>query len=299
MTVTAPRVLVSGNCQTAGLAAALLRTGAARETHALPLTGDTPEALRTKLDALAPTTDLWLLSPNNKVARAAAEAHGKRVQLLPLVQFGAFQPDICYAWHRGTRTLTSPHYNSAIVVWGWRNGLDVADTAALFRADTFAALGYFDAWAQGVKDLQRVFADAGLGHRLADWFLAVKRGGCFMHSMNHPHVDAVVRLARVLADEAGLSVVRDIAPGEIHDGLNGTMWPVYPEIAARLGIGGGSYCWKYLTQNRFVDGVEAFVAQAFAGYERQGIGRADLEITYQDAAPVDRALRRITGRPAA
>lgn len=298
MTSAALRVLVSGNCQTAGLAAALLRFGAACQTHAVPLTGETPEALRGKLDALADGTDLWLLSPNNKVARAAAEAHGKRVQLLPLIQFGAFQPDICYAWHRGTRTLTTPHYNSAIVVWGWAHGLNVADTAALFRAETFQALGYFDAWAQGVKDLRRAFADAGLSHRLAEWFLGVKRDGCFMHSINHPRVGTVVRLARTLADEAGLPVLRDVQPGEINDGLNGTMWPVYPEIADRLGIAGGGYSWKYLTQNRFVDGVEAFVDQAFAGYERQGIGREDLEITYQDAAPIDRALRRVAGRAA-
>lgn len=294
MTPSAPRVLVSGNCQTAGLAAALLRMGAASETHALPLTGETPDALRAKLDTLAASTDLWLLSPNNKVGRAAAQAHGKRVQLLPLIQFGAFQPDICYAWHRGTRTLTSPHYNSAIVVWGWRNGLDAGATAALFRAETFAALGYFDAWAPGLKDLQRAFADAGLAHRLADWFLAVKREGCFMHSINHPRVDAVVHLARVLAEEAGLPLRREVQSGEIHDGLNGTIWPVYPEIAERLGIHGGSYAWKYLTQNRFIDGVEDFVAQAFAGYLRQGLGREDLEITYQDASPIDRALRRIT-----
>lgn len=291
----APRVLVSGNCQTAGLAAALLRFGAASETHAVPLTGETPEALRGKLDALAERTDLWLLSPNNQVGRAAAQAHGKRVQLLPLIQFGAFQPDICYAWHRGTRTLTTPHYNSAIVVWGWSQGLSARDTAALFRADTFEALGYFDAWAQGVKDLRRAFADAGLAHRLADWFLGVKRQGCFMHSINHPRVGAVVHLARTLAAEAGLAVRRDIQSGEINDGLNGTVWPVYPDIADRLGIDGGSYSWKYLAQNRFVDGVDDFVAQAFAGYERQGIGRAELEITYQDAAPIDRALRRVTG----
>lgn len=294
----APRVLVSGNCQTAGLAAALMRFGAVREAHALPLTGEAPEALRAKLDALAATTDLWLLSPNNKVARAAAETHGKRVQLLPLVQFGAFQPDICYAWHRGTRVLTTPHYNSAVVVWGWRSGLDAAETAALFRSETFEALGYFRAWEQGLRDLRRAFADAGLGHRLADWFLAVKRGGCFMHSINHPHVDAVVQLARVLATEAGLPLRRDVRPGEINDGLNGTMWPVYPDIADRLGLDGGSYSWKYLAQNRFVDGVHAFVEQAFAGYERQAIGRTDLEITYQDAAPIDRALRRVTGRSA-
>jgi Polysaccharide biosynthesis enzyme WcbI len=294
-----PRILVSGNCQTAGIAATLLRTTPATEVHALPLTGDTPQALQAKLEALVDKTDLWMLSPNNKVARQLAQTHGKRVQLVPLVQFGAFQPDICYAWHKGTRKLTTPHYNSAIVVWSWANGLDEAATVALFRRETYAALGYLDAWAQGVKDLRRAFSDAAIEPRFADYFLGLKRQGCFMHSINHPRIGAVVRLAGVLAEEAGLPILRDVQPGELNDGLNGTVWPVYPEIADRLGLGDGSYHWKYLTQNRFVDGVPAFVAQAFAGYQAQGIGRDEIEITYQDAAPVDRALRRVTGRPAA
>lgn len=290
-----PRVLVSGNCQTAGIAAAMLRFGAVGEAHAVPLTGESQEALRAKLDRLADTTDLWFLSPNNRVGLEAAAAHGKRVVRLPLVQFGAFHPDICYAWHRGTRVLSAPNYNSAIVVWGWQTGRDVEATAALFRPEVFAALGYFGAWAAGVRDLQKAFADAGLSHRLAEWFLACKRDGCFMHSINHPRVDAVVRLARVLVEEAGLTVVRTVHPGELNDGLNGTVWPVYPAIAERLGLADGCYTWKYLAQNRFVDGVEAFVAQAFAAYERQGLGRDDLEIAYQDPGPVKRALSRVTG----
>jgi hypothetical protein len=297
MAAPSPRILVSGNCQTAGIAATLLRTTPVTEVHALPLTGDTPQALQAKIEALVERTDLWLLSPNNQVARQLAQAHGKRVVLVPLVQFGAFQPDICYAWHQGTRKLTSPHYNSAIVVWAWSHGLDEAATAALFRRDTYAALGYLDAWAQGVKDLRKAFTEAGLEHRFAEYFLSLKRQGCFMHSINHPRIGAIVRLARLLAEEAGLPVLRDVQPGELNDGLNGTVWPVYPEIADVLGLDNGSYHWKYLTQNRFVDGVPAFVAQAFAGYQAQGIGREDLAITYQDAAPVDRALRRITGMP--
>lgn len=290
-----PRVLVSGNCQTAGIAAAMLRFGAVREAHAVPITGESHEALRTKLDRLADGTDIWFLSPNNRVGLEVAAAHGKRVVRMPLVQFGAFHPDICYAWHRGTRVLSSPNYNSAIVVWGWQTGRDVAGTAELFRTDVFAALGYFGAWATGVRDLQKAFADAGLAHRLAEWFLACKREGCFMHSINHPHVNAVVRLAQVLVEEAGLTVLRSVHAGELNDGLNGTVWPVYPEIAEHLGVADGSYTWKYLAQNRFVDGVEAFVAQAFSAYERQGLGRDDLEIAYQDPGPYKRALSRVAG----
>lgn len=291
------KVLVSTNCQTAPLTAALQRMSAGLVVAGVPATGEPAEKLRVALTAHADAQH-WLVAPGNTVARelfAAAARPGARLVTVPQIHFGAFQPDIAYAWHRGTRQLTDPHYNSAIVAWSYAQGLDTAATAALFRPEVFADLGYYAAWDRGVDGLRDAFAASDLAPHFAEFFLHVKRQGCFMYSMNHPKLPAVVQLARLAARAAGLPLARDLAPGEMEDPLNGTVWPVYPALAEPLGLE-GSYSWKYIGRKQYIDGLEAFVEQCFARYAEQGIGRADLEITYQKTDALDAALRRHTGR---
>jgi hypothetical protein len=296
-----PRIVVSSNCQAAGLAAALLRMTHAREVHALPMGAQTAEVLEQKLRELAPRTDLWLVSANNTVARRVAEdlgGAGLRVVRVPVIEFTGFHPDICYARNRANRRLTLGHYNSAIVVWAYGNGLGVDDTLDLFRREVFAALGYFGAWNDGVEWLRGAFGSAGLEARFAEFFLSVKRQGCFMYSTNHPKIGALACLARLMAEASGLPLARSLLPGELNDGLNGVVWPLYPDLADELGLEGGSYQWKFLASGTFVDSLAAYVEQMFSSYEEQGIRRGDIEIVDPHAGHVDRVLRRISGREA-
>lgn len=301
MSAVPPRIVVSGNCQTAGLAAALLRMTPAGEVHALPMGAQSVDVLRERLRELAPRTDLWFVSANNAVAREVVDELGPgRLQVVPvpIVDFAGFHPDLCYARNRRDGRLTAGHYNSAIVAWAHGQGLSVEDTVALFRREVFEALGYFDAWDQGVQWLRSAFARAQMESRFARFFLGVKREGCFMHSTNHPKIGVLVRLARLVSEQAGLPLVRDVHAGELNDGLNAVVWPVYPELADELGLEGGGYRWKFLSRGRFVDSLPEYVEQAFAAYEEQGIARGDLEIDGPSAVRVDEALRRITGRAA-
>lgn len=291
------KIVVSGNCQTAGIAAALRALTTAREVVALPL-GEPAEVLRGKLQAQLGDADVFVHSTGNNVARelAAQARPGLQRMAIPVLHFNGFHPDICYAWHKDSKRLTEPHYNSAIAVWAYAHGLDLEQTAALYTPEVFAALGYFDAWRLATEALRKAFTESDLGARFADFFLHAKRRGCFMHTLNHPRVDTINHLARLIAEQLQLPLQRNLGPSEINDGLNSVIWPVYPAIADALGLDGGSYCWKFIGRQRYVDGLDDYLAQACAAYAEQGIAPAQLAITYQGTQTIDRVLGAATGR---
>jgi hypothetical protein len=293
------RILVSGNCQTLGLAAALQGMTDAAEVHAVPAVDLADETLRAKLEPHAGRATLWVVSAGNRVARemfAQAHAAGARLVTVPLIYFSAFHPDMCYAQHRQTLKPTVRPYSSLIAVWCYGHGLGVRETAALFQRDTFRALGYLDAWAPAAQALQRAFGETSLRDRFGEFWLRVKRQGCFMHTINHPKVDVLVHLARLVAGAAGLPLRRTLAPGELADGLNGIVWPLYPDVAQALALPDGGYCWKHIAAGEQIDGLEAYVENAFASYESQGLQRHDIEIRFQHTERLDRVLNGLTGR---
>ncbi len=295
------KIVVSSNCQTAGLAAAIRAMTDVSEVVAIPLIGEIPESVKIRLKAELADAWAFIHAANNSVAAtlaaetAGAVNPGLRCLRVPLINFTGFHPDICYAWNRDSRKLTDPHYNSVIAVWCYARGMSVAQTVALFGASTFQALGYLDAWQRSVDALRKAFVDSDLAGDFADFFLHIKRCGVFMHSMNHPRVDVINHLASMVVRRLGLTIRRDIVMGEINDGLNNIVWPVYPAIADALGVAGGSYTWKFLAGHRFIDGLTDYVEQAFSAYVQQGIEPARMAIAFQDASPIDRRLRALVG----
>lgn len=294
-----PSVAVIGNCQAPGLAAVMAASCAVRQV--MPLTGlnREPDAFRKQLKSLAAKADIWFINPGNTLAREAfAETArpGARLVTVPALMFNAFHPDVCYAQHRGTQQLTQQHYNSAIAAWAYSRGLSVERTAALFCPEAYEGLGYMDAWPRAMDHLRRSFEASDLKADYASFALHIQRQGCFMHTPNHPGLAAMTALARLAARRAGITLLDAPVPGELADGLSSTIWPVYPEIAQALALDGGSYTWKFVTRNLYVQGVRAFVQQAFRSYERQGIAPADLELRSLNMAQLDDVLGPLTGR---
>ncbi len=289
-----PEVLVVGNCQAPGLAAALAASCAVRQVQ--PLTGLnlSPEAFRLQLQGLAARADLWFVNPGNTLARevfADKAKTGAKLLTVPALMFNAFHPDVCYAQHRGSQQLTQQHYNSAIAAWAYSQGLSVQQTTALFNASAYQGLGYFDAWPRALEHLRRSFDASDLKPHYGSFVLRVQRLGCFMHTPNHPGLAAQVLLARLAAQQAGVEVLDEPVPGELHDGLATTLWPVYPEIAQALALDGGSYTWKFVGRNTYVQGVHAYVQQAFRAYAEQGIAPADLELRALNMDQLNAVLR--------
>lgn len=294
------KVVILGNCQTAGIAAGLRAISALDEIVAIPGVGESLPRIVSRLSAGLKGADALIYAPAvAEVSRAMEEVKSDlspslRMLRVPLIHFPAFHPDICYAWHRTSRKLTSTHYNSAIGVWCYSKGMTAREATSFYRGDVYRRLGYADCWTSSVSSLRDAFSQSDLGSDFVEFFLRLKRKGIFMHSMNHPRADVLVELAMLMARRLDIPVSRSPVPGEINDGLNSYIWPVYVELADELGVQGGSYCWKHVSKNLYFDGVEDYLQHAFLAYREQSILPTDIGVAFRDASGIDRVLTEMT-----
>lgn len=291
-----PLIVVSSNCQTAGLAATLSEIFGAESVvaHPLPAANDSDEEHRLaerlmKADAWVSAASFDLLQ-RYKVVQANPRL--KTVKT-PDIRFAAFHPDLCYAKRISTGELVVPHYNSAIAVWCYRKGLSEAEAASLFTRPVFEALGYFNTWNASAMQLRQYFTAFEMGDQFERFYLHVKRHGNFMHSINHPKPCALVQLGKIVALKLGVDERVLRADINIADGLAGDFqWPLYPDVADALGLEGGSYRWKSGPRNWAV-GVENYVRVSYETYRSQGIAPEDIEITFYDDSRHDTVLNAV------
>lgn len=263
-------IVVSSNCQTGGIAAALR---AIFPTHAItPFptpSSDDASASQALRQALEHAT-VWITGGRFELA----DQLPVKIVKVPNIYFDAFHPDLCYAQLKSTGEITRVHYNSRIAVWAYNNRIDIADAAKLYRRSTYRALGYFDYWASSVEALKTAFLECELVTSDFDRFIQrVKRGGVFMYSVNHPRPQPISELSKLLAGKLGVGgpwVDREIV---IPDTLTEQVWPLYPEVGDELGLV-GNYCWRL--NNNEQDGVEKYLNFAYAQYAAQGIQPFDL-----------------------
>ena len=260
-------VIISSNCITGGLAAALKIVLLNHTISPLPYSVVETELLAEAVSA----ADLCLFSgPKNLGKSIAGDSDGK-VITFPELYFNAFHPDQVYAWMSDGSLVegaTGP-YNSAIVLWAWQRGLSAEQATRLFRPEIMQALGYHDRWYQSVDRLRHDFTPfPHLDYR--DFIEPLRRSGCFMHTVNHPKVTAIARLARVLAGQIEPTLDTESVP--LEDMLVDTLfnasfaWAVYPSVANSLGFN-SQYLWK--RDDHSVIGLEEFVVESFARYDVQ------------------------------
>jgi len=271
---------VLGNCQAEGIGRALSLILPEARVTVLPLATLRREqgSLATLKRSLAPFDHVFsqffpegFLEGGNVHALAEGDA---RLRLFPTILFPAFHPDMVHVGDIGAlsaaRLVHSPMgpYHSAIALCAYREGRTVEETLGLFRDEVFARLGYYDAWNDASAYLLGSARDIGfpLEAELARW----SRRGCFMHVLNHPRLFVLGDLAQRLARETGLSPVEVAVEDYLVDGLAAdAVWPLYPEIARRYGLVGGTR-FKPKERNGAVALLDlpAFVAGSFETYAR-------------------------------
>ena len=291
-------LIVSSNCQTAGIAAALREIFPNDEIVAMPLPAAEEQAEQA-LAAKLYCADVWVSAGKWHFAGGHAQFLKKyavlqknpalRLICIPALGFNAFHPDLCYARRRSDDSFTSYHYNSAIAVWCYQHGISVEAAARLFNESSFRGLGYFDAWGPAAAHLQALFKGGDLKDDADRFLLRIKRNGVFMHSTNHPRADTLVLLAKFVAmhlGEDGSVLDREIL---IDDGLSFDVWPVYPEIADHLGVAGSGYRWRIGGHTR-ITGLAAYLSYAYDSYAAQGIAPEDIVVFHYDDSKLDAVL---------
>lgn len=269
-------ILVVGNCQIGGIAAALQRLFPSDLVSAVPVN---PSALKggggglTKRIASA---DIVLGGDFAHTFLKRQNIVPRHFLTIPRLYFSAFHPDIVGARIKSSGAGYPARYNSAICLWAFTNNIEPADASRLFNKHTFARLGYFNRWESSVAHMKTAFESTGFDFNR--FFLAVKRDGIFMHTVNHPKVSLLIWMAKMLAVRIGHDKTVWNKEVFINDALGRVaIWPVYPEVAHELAMP-GSYTW-FVDKGKVIEGLRNYIEFAYDKYSRSGIDRADIEIS--------------------
>ena len=271
---TGPRLAVFGNCQAYAMARCLRAVLPGAEVAAASWPDMKSHAHLEKLREMLDGVDAVLAQPLGLevLGREGLLRDGPNCVLFPSLHFTGFHPDTVRSPDKRLRPLVGG-WHSALIMAAWRMGLPAARTEELFNAYVYGALGYFDEYAKASAFLLRAAARIGwdLTAELDSWPLP------FVHDPEHPVIEAMMPLARRTCLQLGLEPDAEAATPE-DPFLRFGEWPIYPEIAKRLGLSG-----DMLFASRFGKGRAFALREAIDWYYA----------AYVNAAPEALALRRV------
>jgi hypothetical protein len=200
-----------------------------------------------------------------KANPSVAELVPLKFLTLPSITFSAFQPDTQYIFNENGVVKNGLHgdWNSRIAITGYLRGLSPNQTVELFNLEIFQALGYLDDWKESAKFLQNSFQECGING--THWMRRMASHGIFMHGINHPRPIAIFELVQQFASIHLPPPDHEIAGAEqyLTDHLSHIVWPVYPEIAATLGLE-GTYLWREGSQHA---DLQTFIESSFKHWD--------------------------------
>lgn len=207
-----------------------------------------------------------------------AEMEG-RTFMFPEFYFSGYHPDVVVQ-HVGDQTLLGPGgmYNSSLVLHGFLERWSIEDTRSLFRGEVYDHLGFASYWGASVQSMVDEVDRCGLNGRemVSKWLL--EKPLCY--TPNHPKMSVVGHIARGLVDKIGLRPAARYPEMFTGDWLAAHgVWPIYPEIAKRLGVP-GSLNFNFDTSAHFLKGViglDRFIEKSFEAYEKQAFARSDVQ----------------------
>jgi len=283
------RIALIGNCQVATLAACLRQLLPGAEVTEVWLDA-AREEVQSQVRAGIGNFDFVCANPfhSGLFETTKLRESARAFALIPPLAFTGFQPDnLVIAAVRGP---VSPNH-SAIVVSSWLLGLTPNRCAKLFNAFVYVSLGYFDRYSEARQFLLERSADCGtrLEQSFSTW------PAPFMYDVHHPRFEPLAGLAELLAQRiTGRAVGGDWeqAPAREQFGeMNFVSWPLYPEIAARLGLPSGDMRFRYPHTTAGID-LKEFIERSYEAYET-----GDRRILAEAAKIEFPILRELTKRP--
>ncbi len=246
-----PRLAVVGNCQSYGIAYAMKVLAPSAQVDHYSMVHKTLANMEWLSRTLNGYDRVFLQNfPAGIVKGGDYEdllARLTKVTRMPSMTFAAFQPDLVYLLDatRGSQPLNGPlrAYHSALAVFAFRIGLSVKEANALFNDNVFSTVGYYDIWNASARELiaeAKSYFGFDFSNDLMNW----SRRGVFMYSIVHPKPFVLATVARRLLEATKIPIENEnFDDYAIDDLARSEIFPVYPEIAARLGVNGG-YLFK-------------------------------------------------------
>ncbi|UXC89784.1 WcbI family polysaccharide biosynthesis putative acetyltransferase [Sphingobium sp. RSMS] len=209
---------------------------------------------------------------------------GKSVTLISNIFYTGLHPDLTYIGGMANR-LAGPlgDYHSLVALTGYLRGYPADMIVRMFSAGIYEKLDFFSAHDRSIAELHR--RDARHDVAVAPLIEAMMRDVPLFMSVNHPTAALIWaycrKIAAHLAERHGVELSGWSGGPDLlanHLGLS-AIYPVYPEIAAHLGVRyEASYSFKPETRfdtpavtmnlHRFVEGE----LEAFASLPRELLG---------------------------
>lgn len=282
---TGPRIAVVGNCQAFGIAYAMKVMDPSATVHHYAAIG---RARVADMGLLVKTLDTYdyvfshdflhghLRGPGDS---QELRARLPKVNRLPAVTYAAFHPDLVYLTDASNPSggfIIGPlgPYHSAIGVFGFRAGLSLDETRAMFNENVFTTLGYLDMWneaARGFLDMAKNECGVDLSTDLMNW----SRRGVFMYSLVHPMSFVLFDIAKRMWEKVGLTPpATNFGYYQIYDLARAEIFPVYPPIAKLFGVQGG-YLFKLQNHHLANDvgdflNLPQYLSACYRTYEKAG-----------------------------
>lgn len=151
---------------------------------------------------------------------------GKPLYTFPNVYFRGYTPDICFIGPGGSRVRTPlANNNSYIILESYLRGLSQAECLARFNPETYAELGYPDAWKVSLETLR--LREAGLDIK-ASRFFEDPEAPPNLYVSNHPKLYILYDLAKQALERLGRPEPADVTLDCVPDRLlEGSIWPIY------------------------------------------------------------------------
>ena len=166
----------------------------------------------------------------------------------------------------------------------------------MFCEETYRALGYFDYWcvAKRLLIVEGEYTGIPLERLIDKW----SKHGCWMYSLNHPKLHTLADVSRIILAREGISTLPGVEEF-VDDEMNReNVWPVYPEIGARLGLA-GHYFFKRSTPFEFRDmpvpmmTLAQFIDESFEVYSKYD--RSELTCHRLTSSRFEKLLASIKG----
>jgi tetratricopeptide (TPR) repeat protein len=235
------RVAILGNCQAYGLGSCLRALAPDAEVMTFKWADIRDATDAERLAARLEDCDAVLSHPTKSIAMpvlatTALERRVKALHRIPSIHFTGFHPDVVWLPHPPWKGRPTPMgaYHSGLAMACFTLGLPQDRTVELFNAFIYAALGYFEEYAKAVQYHTKVGLE--LGFDLARLMTLDGQGRPFVHVPNHPTIGLLFELSRQICDRLGISAQTAEPPPDLFAGH--AVWPVYPEIARRIGCEG-------------------------------------------------------------
>lgn len=222
------KIAVVGNCQSAGIADCLnlLDPG----VRAVPfMVHVIPQQNRDKAFENARKYDIILSQPVKSFGSLNTDSLltlGKPLYTFPNVYFRGYTPDICFIGPGGARIRTPlANNNSYIILESYLRGLSQAECLARFTPETYAELGYPEAWRVSLDALRSREAELDVK---ASRFFEDPGAPANLYVSNHPKLYILYDLAKQALNLLGRPVPADVTLDCVPDRLlEGSIWPIY------------------------------------------------------------------------